>query len=71
MINTLSATCRQPILKKVKLYAEYDGKIKKLKAKKFGSYLEFEIPANSFTLYETQKNYILGIVLKITALRSL
>lgn len=51
-------------IKKVKLYAEYDGKIKKLKAKKFGSYLEFEISSGDFTIYETQKNYILGIVLK-------
>ena len=53
--------------KKVKLYAEYDGKVKKLKTKTFGSYLEFEIAAESFTLYETQKNYILSIILKVLA----
>ena len=54
--------------KKVKLYAEYDGKVKKLNSKVFGSYLEFEIPSDNFTIYEVKKNYVLSIVIKSIAL---
>lgn len=54
--------------KKVKLYAEYDGKVKKLNSKVFGSYLEFEIPSDNFTIYEAKKNYVLSIVIKSLAL---
>ena len=50
------------------LAAEYDGKVKKLNSKVFGSYLEFEIPSDNFTIYEVKKNYVLSIVIKSIAL---
>ncbi len=44
--------------KNVSLYIESGGKPKKVKAKAFGSYLEFTAPDSSFRLYEVKRSYM-------------
>lgn len=55
----------------VNLVAEANGKIKKLKSKKFGSYIEFEVPNSSFNIYEVKKDYTIIIAISVLMLIAL
>ena len=43
-------------------------KYEKIKTKKFGSYVQFEVPKSTFTIYEAKKNYAAIIVFSILIL---
>ena len=49
--------------KSVNLYIENDSGISKVSTKKFGSYLEFEVPDRRFVIYETPKGIVTVVII--------
>lgn len=47
------------------IYVKYGDKAEKIKIKKFGSYVQFEVPKSTFTIYEVKKNYAAIIVFSL------
>ena len=50
------------------IYIECGGNMQKVKTEKVGSYLEFETPEKTFTIYETQKSISKRLILVIAVL---
>lgn len=54
--------------KNVSLYIDDRGNISKVKSKKVGSYLEFEVTNDSFNVYEVQESVLFKIITIVTSI---